>query len=205
MDVHLDALERIDRRLKQSSEFELPQGCDNPDMPSRSASQSGVVKQLMIQTDIAIAALQCGLTNVVTIQLDDSQCEWRYNGSFTEGHHQTCHGRSRADVVEILKYLGQAGAYVVQRLVDTPDPNGNKLIDSTVFMQVTEMGDGMTHVQNGAPYIMATNMSGFRKGTTGGGGSNTGLLGDLAQGLGLGSSVSIGSITDHKSDYSSLV
>jgi hypothetical protein len=204
LDTHLAAIERIDRRLEDASQFVPAEGCANPALPSENAAGEGIKKQLMLQTDIAVAALRCGLTNVATIQLDDSQCEWRYNGSFSEGHHQTQHGRSRNDVIEIMKFLSEAGAYVIQQLADAPDPAGGKLIDSTVFMLVTEMGDGMSHVQSGAPYILATNMPGFKKGTVGGGGSNRGLLGDLARGLGLSSTMAAGDITNFDSDHSVL-
>lgn len=204
LDTHLAAIERIDRRLEDASQFVPAEGCANPTLPSENAAGEGIKKQLMLQTDIAVAALRCGLTNVATIQLDDSQCEWRYNGSFAEGHHQTQHGRSRNDVIEIMKFLSEAGAYVIQQLADAPDPAGGKLIDSTVFMLVTEMGDGMSHVQSGAPYILATNMPGFKKGTVGGGGSNRGLLGDLARGLGLSSSMAAGDITTFDADHSVL-
>ena len=202
--THLAAIERIDKRLKDASAFVPPEGCADPGMPANGSNAEGIKKQIMLQSDIAVAALRCGLTNVVTIQLDDSQCDWRYLGSFSEGHHQTCHGRSRNDVIEIMKYLSEAGAYLIKQLIDAPDPAGGKLIDSTVFMQVTEMGDGMTHVQSGAPYILATNMPGFKKGTTGGGGTNKGLLGDLAKGLGLSGAVAAGAITDFGSDDSAL-
>lgn len=204
LDTHLAAIERIDRRLEDASQFVPAEGCANPTLPSENAAGEGIKKQLMLQTDIAVAALRCGLTNVATIQLDDSQCDWRYNGTFSEGHHQTQHGRSRNDVIEIMKFLSEAGAYVIQQLADAPDPAGGKLIDSTVFMLVTEMGDGMSHVQSGAPYILATNMPGFKKGTVGGGGSNRGLLGDLARGLGLSSTIAAGDITHFDSDHSVL-
>lgn len=205
LDTHLEAIERIDKRLNDASQFVPPEGCMDPTLPAEGSSVAGAAKQIMLQSDIAVTALRCGLTNVATIQLDDSQCEWKYQGSFTEGHHQTCHGLGYNQVVEIMKYLSEAGAYVIQSLIDTPDPAGGRLIDSTVFMQVTEMGDGMTHVQSGAPYILATNMPGFQKGTVGGGGSNRSLLGDLANGLGLGEAVAAGVISDFKSDHSALV
>lgn len=204
LDTHLAALERIDRRLKDAAQYQPPEGCANPTLPSEDLAGDGIKKQLMLQTDIAVTALRCGLTNVATIQLDDSQCDWRYNGTFSEGHHQTQHGRSRNDVIEIMKFLSEAGAYAIKQLADTPDPAGGKLIDSTVFMLVTEMGDGMSHTQSGAPYILATNMPGFRKGTVGGGGSNRGLLGDLANGLGLSSAIAAGDITHFESDHSVL-
>lgn len=205
LETHLAAIERIDRRLEDASAYVPAEGCAEPTIASENSTADATKKGIMLQSDIAITALRCGLTNVATIQLDDSQCEWRYQGSFSEGHHQTQHGRSRNDVLEINRYLSEAGAYTIQQLVETPDPAGGRMIDSTVFVLVTEMGDGMTHVQSGAPYILATNMPGFPSGTVGNGGSNRQLLNNMAEQLGLGGSVSVGSTVDYGADNSTLV
>lgn len=197
LEVHETAIAQLDKRLSDASVFTPPAGCSSPVLPSGLSPMDDVVSILKTQSDIAIAAFQCGITNVITIQVDESQCNWNYKGTFSEGHHQTCHGRSRGDLVEIMDYLSKGAAYLIKRLVDTPDPAGGKLIDSTVFLQVTDMGDGRTHTNSGAPNILATNMPGFAKGTVGGGGTNTALLGQVAKGLGLSSAIAAGHITDY--------
>lgn len=202
MDIHLGAIERIERRLMEATVFEPAEGCKEPDLPT---SGAGFADKIKLQADMAVAALQCGLTNIVTIQVDDSQCDWRYDGSFSEGHHQTQHGRSRGDVVEITRYLSESAAYLIQRLIDTPDPAGGRLIDSTVFVQVTDMADGMSHSNSGAPNILATNMPGFTTGTVGGGGTNVALLNEVALGLGFASSIAAGTMSNFDPEGPALV
>ncbi|BCD95881.1 DUF1552 domain-containing protein [Marinagarivorans cellulosilyticus] len=196
LETHFAALERIDKRLNDASQFVPPAGCADPQMASQNATDNagGCKSEIMLMSDIAITAMKCGLSNVATIQLDDSQSNWRYEGSFTEAHHQTCHGRSRNDVITITRYINEAVAYTIKTLAETDDPAGGKMIDNTVFLQVTDQ-DGISHTTGGCPNILATNMSGFPSGV-GGGSSNRALMNDIAQGFGLGGLQSSGHMTD---------
>ena len=196
LETHLEALERIDKRLSDALVTEPLPGCTSPTMASEGATDNagGCKSEIMLMSDIAITAMRCGLSNVATIQLDDSQSEWRYEGSFSEGHHQTCHGRGRNDVITITRYINEAVAYTIKTLAETDDPAGGKMIDNTVFLQVTDQ-DGISHTTGGCPNILATRMSGFPAGV-GGGGSNRDLMGDIAQGFGLGNQIAAGNMTD---------
>ncbi len=197
LETHLAAIERIDKRLKDASAYVPLPGCSNPTMGSQGSTDKGggVVSEIKMMADIAITGLRCGLSNIATIQLDDSQSSWRYEGSFSEGHHQTCHGRSASDVVTITKYINEAVAYTIKTLAETDDPAGGKMIDNTVFLQVTDQ-DGISHTTGGCPNILATNMSGFRKGSINSGGSNRDLMADIAEGFGLAGQIAAGNMTD---------
>lgn len=198
LETHLAAIERIDKRLNESSKFVPAPACINPEITGLNATDNGggVQSEIKLMAEIAITAMSCGLSNVATIQLDDSQSEWRFTGSFSEGHHQTCHGRSRTDLIAITKYINEAAAYTIQKLADTPDSaGGGNMIDNTVFLQVTDQ-DGQTHITSGCPNILATNMPSFSKGTVGGGGTNQELMADVAEGLGLGGQIAAGNLSD---------
>ncbi|MDZ7923820.1 MAG: DUF1552 domain-containing protein [Marinagarivorans sp.] len=206
LETHLAAIERIDKRLKDASQYVPLPGCSNPVMASQGAKDNGggVVSEIKLMSDMAITAMRCGLSNVATIQLDDSQSSWRYEGSFTEGHHQTCHGRSASDVVTITKYLNEAVAYTIKTLAETDDPAGGKMIDNTVFLQVTDQ-DGISHTTSGCPNILATNMPGFPKNGIKNGGNNRGLMADIAEGFGLGGQIAAGNMTDARKTAKAFV
>jgi hypothetical protein len=196
LDEHLAALERIDKRLNDASQFVPPPGCSNPTMATATDMGGGVQSEIKMMADIAINAMRCGLTNVATIQLDDSQSNWQYKGSFSEGHHQTCHGRGRNDVVTITKYINEAAAYAIKTLAETPDPAGGMMIDNTVFLQVTDQ-DGISHTTGGCPNILATRMAGFPSGTiNANSGTNRNLMADIAEGFGLAGQIAEGNMTD---------
>lgn len=200
---HLESLELIDKRLLNASQFEPPAGCSNPALASANATDNagGCKSEIMLMSDIAITAMKCGFTNVATIQLDDSQSNWQYQGSFTEAHHQTCHGRGRNDVITITRYINEAVAYTIKTLAETPDPAGGMMIDNTVFLQVTDQ-DGITHTTGGCPNILATRMPEFGSAGVGGGSSNRALMNDIAEGFGLGGQIAEGNMTDiMKNEY----
>ena len=187
LEEHFAALDRIRKRLDDASKFVPPEGCADPVIAAQNAMDEGggVQTEIKIMGEIAITAMRCGLSNVATIQLDDSQSEWRYAGpTFSEGHHQTCHGRGRNDLITITKYMNVGVAHIIKTLIDTPDPAGGNMIDNTVFLQTTDQ-DGVSHTTGGCPNLMATNMPGFPKGRVGGGGSNRALMLDIAEGLGV--------------------
>jgi hypothetical protein len=48
--------------------------------------------------------------------------------------------------------------------MDTMDSDGQPLINSTAFCQVTCFGNGLSHASTDAPFLLATQMPGFRSG-----------------------------------------
>ena len=91
-----------------------------------------------------------------------------YSGSFTSGHHEAIHGRGDKDNIEIQNYLSAQTAYLVGRLAQTPDPaTGKMLIDSTIYHQSCDFGNGAAHDTSGAPHTVATKMASFPTGTVG--------------------------------------
>jgi hypothetical protein len=199
LETHLAALERIDKRLSDASQFVPLEGCVSPQLASQNATDNagGAQSEIQLMADIAITAMRCGLSNVATIQLDDSQSNWRYEGpTFGEGHHQTCHGRSTGDLITITKYINTAAAYVIKTLAETSDSAaGGMMLDNTAFLQVTDQ-DGQTHTTSGCPNILATNYPTLPQGRVGGGGTNRELMADIAEGFGLGGQIAAGNMTD---------
>ena len=177
LETHIDALQKLDRRLSDASVFVPPEGCSDPELASRGQPTAG--DNLKLLADIGIAAMRCGLTNVVTVQLSTSQCDWKYQGTFTENHHQTLHGKGYAEQVEVKKYLSGISAYIIQQLADTPDPTGGMMIDKTVFCETTDHGDGASHSASNSPWLVATNRPEFNTGRVIDEGTSTGVLNDM--------------------------
>ncbi len=175
LETHLDALSKLDKRLADAAKFVPPEGCSEPQFNLQSPSMDAA-EHLKLMADIGITAMRCGLTNVVTIQLSTSQCDWRYNGSFSEGHHQTLHGRGHGDQVEIKRYLSSVSAYIIQQLIDTPDPTGGTMIDKTVFCETTDFGNGASHSSSNSPWLVATKRPEFDTGNVINGGTSTAVL-----------------------------
>jgi hypothetical protein len=190
MDEHAEALAGLENRVAALMSGSGPDiETYRPTLPSPSSYAAKTVARGKVQADIIIAALQAGLTNVGVLQLGNHQGTWSGDGTaFRDTLHSSAHNNPSDPTAfnEMIGHLSQVPAYVIKRLTETSGADGQKLIDSTVFVQVTCMGNGMTHEPADAPFIVATRMAGFAKGySASAGGGTEDLNGAIPKGLGL--------------------
>lgn len=166
---HQEALTAIEARIKAASTpSELGAECKTPTVfPSAPATgqKPHIVDEGKAVSDIIIAALKCGLTNVATIQLSTDQAGWFPQGRVAGvqdslNHHNFSHSGNDTNTANVVGLLSEVPAYFIEQLMKTTGPDGTKLIDTTVFVQVTDMGDG-NHNLGGAPFLCASRMAGF--------------------------------------------
>lgn len=197
LEKHEVALQEVENRIIESVNFEPAEGCDAPAWNANGYPTSGPVPgdvgvfahQAELQSDIIVAALQCGITNVMTLQLGWHQGTWyAHDTNYRGDHHGSCHSAGAMENAEMTNYLSRCVAYLVNRLVEADDPAvpGTKLIDNTVVVQVTDMGDGQDHSGGNGPNMVATRMAGFKQGTVTRGGNNHEVLEAVVEGMGLG-------------------
>ena len=199
LEKHEVALREVEARLTDSVSVPPAEGCTSPAWNANGYPTQGPVPggdvgvfahQSELQSDIIVAALRCGLTNVMTLQLGWHQAVWYgHDTAYRGDHHGSCHSAPATDNAEMTNYLSRCVAYLVNRLVQEDDPAapGTKLIDNTVVVQVTDMGDGQDHSGGNGPNMVATRMPRFRQGTVTRGGNNLEVLEAVVEGLGLGS------------------
>ena len=184
---HIDSLKKIKTNTanaNSSSSSPNTTNCGSTITPSMANMQATGKSQ----ADIIIAALACGITKVATLQLGNHQGDWLgHNTSWTQDAHQACHGSpSNAAFIEMWRYLNDVPAYLIDKLRKTSGPDGQPLINSTVVVQVTCMGNGMDHSSGNAPFIVATQMPGFASGYSARSGGNIyDLNGAIPKGMGL--------------------
>ncbi|HMW49379.1 MAG TPA: DUF1552 domain-containing protein, partial [Cellvibrionaceae bacterium] len=190
IDEHAEALAGLESRVAALMSGSGPDiETYRPTLPAASTYLNRTVARGKVQADIMIAALQAGLTNVGVLQLGNHQGTWSGDGTvFKDTLHSSAHNNPTDPTAfnEMIGHLSQVPAYIIKRLTDTTGADGQKLIDSTVFVQVTCMGNGMTHEPADAPFIVATRMPGFARGfSASAGGGTEDLNGAIPKGLGL--------------------
>lgn len=194
LDRHEVALREIEARLTDAATAEPEGACAAPPWNEEGYDPRGgprvpFLHQAELQSDIITAAFQCGLAHVMTLQLGWHQGEWYgHDTAYRGNHHNSCHSVSGFENAEMTNYLSRCIAYLLRKLVETDDPAvpGTKLIDNTVVVQVTDMGDGRDHTAPNGPNLIATRMPSFRRGTVGSGGDHYMMLEAVVEGLGLG-------------------
>lgn len=198
LEKHEASLREIEGRLVDSLNTEPAEGCSSPAWNANGYPTTGPVPggevgvfahQAQLQSDIIVAAFQCGLTNVMSLQLGWHQGTWLgHDTNYRGDHHGSCHSAPAEANAEMTNYLSRCVAYLVDRLMQQDDPAvpGTKLIDNTVVVQVTDMGDGRDHSAGNGPSMVATRMPGFKQGTVSSGGNNLQVLEAVVEGMGLG-------------------
>ncbi|MEL6722077.1 MAG: DUF1552 domain-containing protein [Pseudomonadota bacterium] len=161
---HLDAIADTQRRLNElaggSSCATTPDGTEFP------LTHDTFSQQARLQADIAVAALQCQLTSSVSIAFGNHQCEFRIPElNYTGNYHQSIHGGSNGqanypDYAEVRNHLGSLSAYLIQRLQEA------NILDSTVVVETTDMGNADTHGASDVPLMIAGGGSAIQRGTT---------------------------------------
>jgi hypothetical protein len=95
----------------------------------------------------------------------------------------------------MVNYLSGCVAFLIQRLAAVSDPvNGGKMIDHTLVVQVSDMGDGADHTAGNAPNMIAggSGFATFKRGTAGTAENNETMLAAVPVLLGIDASVGSG-------------
>lgn len=189
LNTHLDSLDTIERSLSGSCEGVISPGSfsttDNDVFPDTAAAQ----------IDLAIQALACDATRVVSIQMSHTvgPVAFTWEG-ISDGHHTLSHASDTdADSVDKFvtceRWFAEQFATIVQQLKETADPNtGAPLLDTTLVLWAKELGDGRLHTCVNVPWILAGSGGGFF--TTGryldlGGATHDSVLTSICQSFGL--------------------
>ena len=123
-----------------------------------------------LQMDLAVLALSCNLTRVVTLMWSHAVSPTKIPGlATTLGNHDASHygtnpqGDNARQFVLYRRWFMERFVSLVQALKRTPFGEGT-LFDSTVLLLCTDIGDGDLHEHKNVPFVVA-------------GGAKTGLRG----------------------------
>jgi hypothetical protein len=116
-----------------------------------------------LQTNNAITAIKCGLTRVITMLMGNDEDDFTVTGfDFTYG--LAANGAPFNVYVDFRTYLTARLTHLIQQLQSTTDINGAPLLDSTLVVQVTNMGDTSINTGANAPFMFAGGGSSIRRG-----------------------------------------
>lgn len=116
--------------------------------------------------DLMVMAFACGQTNVGTLHFDrmqDPEFPWiRVNGGpvvnrarYDNWHFMVHDGRREPGLVAGFKWYASQFGLLLDRLAATPDAGGGSLLDSTMVLWMSDFGDGIGHMTNDLPIVMA--------------------------------------------------
>lgn len=188
IDSHLTAIEKIESRITDLASAAAPDlnACKPPIAGGyNDSTNAGMVTHAKLQADVIVAAFKCDLTRVAVLQIGNHQGSgWTFQGF--DGH-SAAHSGGASVWNAMMREKFEVPAYFIRKLTETMDSNGNPLIESTAFCQVTGFGNGLSHASTDAPFLLATRMPGFKSGFSSRGTSSTSrdFHAEVAKGLGI--------------------
>jgi len=170
LDQHLASLAEVKNKLAASAGGSCPAWGFNPtgfevtrtafwDNPEyRDTTRMELIGDL--HTDVAVHALACDLTRVVTLKWNHAVNEAVITGS---GSQKTCHQASHEsgqDFIDIKAWYSRQLAKLIQQLAAIPQSDGRSLLDHTLIFAGSELGHGSWHDHQNMPFILAGGSAG---------------------------------------------
>ena len=165
LDRYFDSVREVEKRLVQSSlwldkpkpvvDYKLPVGANNLEF----------VDRVPLYYDLMSLALQTDSTRVITLGLADIGAN--YGGfDITRGYHQlTHHGKVPEYITELSIieqfHMNQLARFLAQ-LKSVEESNGKSLLDTTMVLFGSGMGNASSHSNKNLPLLLAG--GGFRHG-----------------------------------------
>lgn len=147
LEVHLDSVRAVERSLFSGVE------CS-----ALTVSESaGFDEDMASQVQLAVHALACEATRVVTLQASVSGSPTVFSWlGLTDSHHGYSHGDARHGFLACQQWYAAQFRALLQGLIDLPDATtGRPLIEDTIVMWVTEMADGRLHTDEETCFLLA--------------------------------------------------
>ncbi len=164
LEQHLEALQTVEASLQPPSGT-----CDPPEpmvgLPHLQNDQFPEV--LKAQVDLMVVALACGMTRVASLQCSHTVGPPVFSWiGLTDGHHSLSHSGDEnlsgvADYVKAERWFSEQFAYLVQKLKDTPEPDGEgTMLENSAILWCQELGDGRMHDCSSVPFVIAGQANG---------------------------------------------
>lgn len=128
-------------------------------------------KLSQMQIDLLVHSLVCDWMRVASLQFTNSVGQARMSWlDIAESHHDLSHEPdsnqdAQDKLTKINTWYCEQVAYLVQKLAETPEPNGQgTLLDNTLVVWTNELGKGNSHTLDNIPFVLIGNGLGFRMG-----------------------------------------
>ena len=166
LDAHLTSMREVEARLTQDGAASGIATCSPPTMqPVDLNADDQYVEAGRLQMDLAAAALACDQTRIITFQWSYAESEHLFQFLGINGnHHSISHDFSRSgpgydNYNAIQTWYAEQLRYMLERL-DAYQEGDGTLLDNTVVLWATEIGESTQHALSTMPYVLAGGASG---------------------------------------------
>jgi hypothetical protein len=177
LDEYLTGVREIENRIQRAERFrELP----NPGVDAPVAGVPAKYEEhIRLMGDMLVLAFQTDSTRVATFLMahDGSNRSFKDEG-VSDGHHNLSHHQGDPEkldkIAKIDQFYVRQLAWFLKRMRETKDRDGKSLLDNSMIVYCSGLGDGQSHSHNDLPVILAGRAGGaFHPGRHLDPGSNT--------------------------------
>lgn len=171
---HFEAVRDLERRLGLAAGGGGAMGgvCNRPEQPPLMdpASEDDFERIARLQMDMAVMALACDLTRVISLEFSSALNALRFTfmGMREQDGHSLSHaGDFSAELQDqwarMLTWYTEQFAYLLDGLKSVPEGEGT-LLDNTLILWCNELSRGNTHAHDNMPFILAGGAGGALRG-----------------------------------------
>jgi hypothetical protein len=157
LDEYLTGVREIEQRIQRAERFHaLP----DPHAETPSGVPANYEEHIRLMADMLVLAFQTDSTRVGTFLMahDGSNRNFKQIG-VSDGHHNLSHHQGDpeklAKIAKIDTFYAQQFAYFLQRMRETKDRDGKSLLDNSMIVYCSGLGDGNAHSHNDLPFVLA--------------------------------------------------
>jgi hypothetical protein len=172
LDTYQESLRDIERRLGSVMVPPATTGCVLPELGGETniAAEGNYEHIGKLQMDIIVAAMQCGMTRVASLQVGNSndQCSYSWLGVNNIGH-DLAHNNNNCDPsgskkLTVYRWYSTMLDHLLTKLNSVQEGSGT-MLDNTVVVWASEFSDSNGHNSNRLMWLLAGNANGyFRQG-----------------------------------------
>lgn len=160
LEEYLTAVRETERKLVRRKDWiEIPKpNAKPPKQDEDESEQSGYPYDMSLFFEIMVLALQTESTRVLTYQMPGGNRMFPFNGVTMGYHTLTHHGKDpeKASQIQVIDryYLTQLAGFV-DRLKKTKDQEGRSMLESTIVLFGSGMGNASAHSSRDVPVLVA--------------------------------------------------
>lgn len=176
LEFHADSIREMEARIMDSSNdggacntagfnsgnFTVPEGWNG--YPPKIHLDEHYETIGRLQMDLITQSFACDMTRVATLMWSHPVSPLRVE-DIDQGHHDTSHfgqadGSTADKFVQYKQYHMRQFRYLIEKLDNQTDTDGNSVLHNTVIFLCSELGDSNAHDHRNMPFILAGNAGG---------------------------------------------
>ncbi len=159
LDEYLTAVREIEVRIEKAKKAAGSKPSAKPDMAVPSGTPKELTDHVRLMCDLMVLAFRTDTTRVITLPFanDGSNRSHPFIG-VTEGHHELSHHQRNEDKLAKIKKINtfhvENLAYLVGKMQAVKEANGTTLLDNSLLVYGSGIGDGDRHNHDDLPILL---------------------------------------------------